>query len=216
MRITFFIITLLITASLIKLLTSTEIAYSIFYAIFLLFLISPFFFKPKKVIYKQFKYLGIWGLIFLLGITLIAYKDILLNNRITSVIMPGHVEYNEQELIFYIANDNHFYIHANVNGRFTKFLLDTGASDIILSKQDAIKLGFDLNNIIYNKRYHTANGIIKAASITLNKIIIGDIEFYNIPATISNSDMQISLAGMSFLKLFNSYNFDNNRVVLKK
>ncbi|MBT4989236.1 MAG: TIGR02281 family clan AA aspartic protease [Rickettsiales bacterium] len=194
----------------------TGSGYFIIYAALLLYLLVPILTQSKTEILRKFRYLAIWGVIFITGFIAISYKDIFLNNRIVANLVPGRAEYNQQEVIFYAASDNHFYVHALVNRHKIEFLLDTGASDIILSKKDASMLGFDLASLKYNKIYYTANGAVRAASVTLDKIIIGDMVFNNIRVSINDGDMHKSLLGMSFLRLFSSYRFESDRVTLVK
>ncbi|MBT4921393.1 MAG: TIGR02281 family clan AA aspartic protease [Rickettsiales bacterium] len=190
--------------------------YLIIYVILLFFLLLQTLTESKKALVKKLKYLIIWLMIFIIGFIVISYKDVFLNNRIIANLVPGRAEYNPREIIFYAANDNHFYVILEVNGQNIEFLLDTGASDIALSKADATKLGINLNSLNYNKIYHTANGVVKAAQITLDKVIIGDLVFYNVRASVSDGRMGVSLLGISFLRLFSAYKFDANKVVLVK
>ena len=168
------------------------------YSLLLLFLIFPIFYQSSSQILTKLKYLLIWFVIFAIIFVIVSYREDFFNSKIIANLIPGHAEYNEKEMIFYAANDGHFYIDTKVNGRKIMFLLDTGASDIILSKYDAVKLGFDLEKLNYNKLYFTANGKVKAASVVLDRIIVGDMEFRNIRASVNNAEMQGSLLGMSF------------------
>ena len=63
-------------------------------------------------------------------------------------------------------------------------MIDTGASDIVLGMQEAKKIGINPKNLIFNKRYQTANGEVFGASIRLNEIEVGGVKFYDMPASI--------------------------------
>jgi aspartyl protease family protein len=192
---------------------SLELAIS---GLFILYLILPIFSESKKIIITKFKYLLIWFGIFFVGFVIISYQDVFLNNRLMAHLVPGKAQYLEDKLVFFAANDNHFYINADINNVTIKFMLDTGASDIVLSKNDARKLGFDPNRLNYNKIYNTANGSVRGASIILPRVIIGNLVFENVRASVNDGDMSGSLLGISFLQLFSSYSFEGNKVTLAK
>ena len=93
-------------------------------------------------------------------------------------------------------------------------MIDTGASNIALTKQDAINLGFDLKALNYTRTYSTANGTSKAAPVQLDTVQIGDIVFKNIEATVGKGELDVSLFGMSIISRFKSFNLDKDLLVL--
>lgn len=195
---------------------SEDMKYTVVYGIFILSLIYSVFAGRKSIVIRKIKYLLIWLLIFFMGFVVISYKDVLLNSRLVANLVPGYAVHDHKQLVFYVANDRHFYIRSNINGINIKFLLDTGASDIILTRQDAVKLGINLAALKYDKIYNTANGVVRAASVMLPEIMIGDWVFRDVRVSVNDADMDISLLGMSFLRLFSSYKFDNEKVVLTR
>lgn len=117
------------------------------------------------------------------------------------------------------AIDGHFYVDAQINGKIIKFMIDTGASDIVLNDDDAKTLGIKTYLLRYDKVYLTAMGEIKNAPYILEKIKIGEIEVNNINASISRltqEKMGISLLGASFLNRLSSYKFTNNILTLQQ
>lgn len=164
--------------------------------------------------YKKIIYLISWLGIFILLFVSYSYRDILTNNRVFAQLMPGSAVKNDRSLIFYVAEDNHFYVIAKINHRKIKFLLDTGATNIVLTASDAQKAGIDTNNLNYNRLYQTANGQVRAASVQVKNFIVGDREFNDINISITKSNMGVSLLGISFLNLFSKYQFDKHKVIL--
>src|SRR5687768_12953269 len=63
------------------------------------------------------------------------------------------------------AKDGHYWAEAQVDGRWVHFLVDTGASAVALTSQDAQRLGFDLSNLVYDRPVATANGKTLAARV---------------------------------------------------
>lgn len=131
-------------------------------------------------------------------------------------LFPGHAIYNKNNnsISFYTAEDGHFYANLYINQVKIKFLLDTGASNIMLSKLDAKKANIAIDNLKYNKRYSTANGIVLGAKINLPTLAIKDRMFHNIQANITDSKQDISLLGIDFFNLFAKYEFDRYKVTL--
>ncbi len=117
-------------------------------------------------------------------------------------------------MIIEIAQDGHFYIDVKINNEPVRFMIDTGASDIVLNMDEAKKVGIKLDELNYNKRYQTANGAAFGASVVLNEIEVGGVKFHDVGASINEADMGISLLGMSFLRKFRKYEFYQDRLIL--
>ena len=133
-----------------------------------------------KNIKRNLIYLSIWLVIFLVLFIIFSYREFFLNNRIIAQLRPGYAIYNQKNdsISFYAAEDGHFYANLYVNKVKIRFLLDTGASNIVLSKQDAKKANINIDNLKYNKRYSTANGIVLGARINLPILAVQDKFFY--------------------------------------
>ena len=105
-----------------------------------------------------------------------------------------------------VANDGgDFVVEAFVDGTSVIFVVDTGASDVILSLTDAERVGLDPDSLSYTRAYTTANGTIFGAPIRLESISIGPIAVENVRASISQTDLSTSLLGMSFLKRLDGF-----------
>ncbi len=185
-----------------------------YYIIWILFLSSFLFYNEKKEIIKSGKYLLIWLLIFSVIIAIYSYKDIFLNNRVVSSLIPGYGYKSDNKLTYIKSKDNHFYINATVNNQNIKFMVDTGASSIILNKKDAVKIGIDLQNLTYDRAFSTANGVIYCATVKLPYLKIKDLLLEDIYVAINPSDSNISLLGMSFLQYFYKYEFNQDSLTL--
>ncbi|WP_447582140.1 retropepsin-like aspartic protease family protein [Anaplasma marginale] len=111
------------------------------------------------------------------------------------------------------SKDGHFYILAAINGENITFLVDTGATDVVLSEKDAQKIGAHMRPVQQSKTYHTANGAIKATYFQIPEIRIGTLVARNVGASISTSELRTSLLGMSFLKHFH-FTMRNDELLL--
>jgi aspartyl protease family protein len=114
------------------------------------------------------------------------------------------------------ARDDHFRVDAVVNGHVMNFLIDTGASDVALSIDDARRLGFDPASLRFNQSYQTANGETMGARVTLDTITVGDITARDVRASVMQGDVGVSLLGMSFLNALGSYEFRGERLILRR
>ncbi len=93
----------------------------------------------------------------------------------------------------------HFVVDGQVNGGSVRFLLDTGATMIVLSSADAARLGID-----YRKgqpsMMNTANGVAPAYRVKLDSVRVGDITVNSVDAVVMEGGvLPVALLGMSFL-----------------
>jgi aspartyl protease family protein len=141
-------------------------------------------------------------------------KDVLL--RVRSELIPGYpVTTDPTALVLYESPDGHFRVIGRVNGTPVTFLIDTGASGIVLSPSDAKRVGIDMNGLSFVRVYETANGLGRGAPFSLTSMSIGPIELSNVPASINQSDMRDSLLGMSFLKQMASFEIQGRKLTLR-
>ena len=136
----------------------------------------------------------------------IAVKD-----RIVGEILPHRaVETGPGRVAFRAASGGHFQVEATVDGVAIRFLVDTGASDIVLRPADARRLGFDLDRLRFSRIYQTANGTVRGAPVTLGEVTVGPIRLANVAASVNGAPMNQSLLGMSFLNRLSGYEVRGN------
>lgn len=95
--------------------------------------------------------------------------------------------------------DGHFWAEAKVDGRAIRFLVDTGATAVSLSKADAQRLGIDVAGLDYAYDVVTADGRTRAASVKLGSVSIAGAKVANVDALVIESGLDTSLLGMSYL-----------------
>ncbi|WP_417316822.1 retropepsin-like aspartic protease family protein [Emcibacter sp.] len=111
----------------------------------------------------------------------------------------------------------HYWIDGEVDGTAVTFVVDTGASFISLSYEDAEKAGLDPGNLEYDGRINTANGVARIARINLSSFRVGAIEVYDVPAIVSSpGSLSVSLLGMSFLNRLDSFQVEGEHLVLRR
>jgi clan AA aspartic protease (TIGR02281 family) len=121
--------------------------------------------------------------------------------------------------VVYLTRDlrtGHFHVNALVNGTAVNFLVDTGASDVALSTDDALRLGLHPDKLVYNMPYQTANGVSMAARVTIDEIKVGDNVVRNVQASVGQGNMDMSLLGMTFLNRIGSIEVKGDRLVLRQ
>ncbi len=118
------------------------------------------------------------------------------------------------EIVLQAGPHGHFMVDAVVNGEALRFLVDTGASSIFLTPRDAEKIGLTPARLTFSERYDTANGEIRAAPVNLRSLRIGQLEFYDLPASVGEAPGSVSLLGMTFLKRFDSYQVSGDTLTL--
>jgi len=96
-----------------------------------------------------------------------------------------------------------------------RFLVDTGASDVVLSPGDAARLGFDVKGLSYTRRYRTANGLVFGAPVRIERMAIGPIFIDKVRASVNGAPMGLSLLGMSFLGRLSGFDVSQDTLTLR-
>lgn len=185
---------------------------SIFVSIIILLTLFYYFLKTHGVKAAMVKIL-IWKVIFYIIIICYAFRFELqyAGYRVLAVLIPSYSWTNEQgQIMISRSEDGHFYTSAQVNGIDIKFMIDTGASDVALTKEAAKALKFDLSTLKFSKVYSTANGISSAAPVILTRFKIGSKIFESVNAHVGSGDLDISLLGMSVIGRFKGFNIDKD------
>lgn len=111
----------------------------------------------------------------------------------------------------------HFETEAEINGRDVDVMVDTGASLVALTYDDAERAGIDVRTSDFTHRAQTANGIARVAPVTISRIRIGDITVRNVPAVVSERGAsQRTLLGMSFLGRLSRVEMRGSTLVLEE
>ncbi len=111
----------------------------------------------------------------------------------------------------------HFRSEGRIDGRSVGFLIDTGASVIALTADDAAMLGLHPGNSEYRVLLKTANGVVRAAPTTLDMVEIGDIMVRDVAAVVMpDGALDENLLGMSFLSRLRHFEYSEGKMVLEQ
>lgn len=93
-----------------------------------------------------------------------------------------------------------YYINGKINGRTSRFLIDTGATYVTISGNFALQMGLDYRATGKVELVETASGRVPAYRIRLENIAAGGIGLRNITAiVIEGNHPNVALLGNSFL-----------------
>ncbi|MDO9412924.1 MAG: TIGR02281 family clan AA aspartic protease [Pseudolabrys sp.] len=115
------------------------------------------------------------------------------------------------------GRDHHYETSARIDGAPVDFIVDTGATLVILRESDAARAGIRPSRADYTANVSTANGVTKAARAKLDRVEIGGITVYDVPALVlPDNALWRNLLGMSFLSRLKRYEVASGRMVLEQ
>jgi len=155
---------------------------------------------------------AIWVLIFL-GVTIAyGFKD-----QLTSQLYPDSAQsMDDRTIMLRRAGDGHFYARVRVNGAEIRFMVDTGATNLVLSQQDARRIGLAMDSLNYILPTSTANGTVYGAGVVLDRVELGGFADADVQAVVNGGRMSISLLGMAYLDRFRSFSVEGDRLLLSR
>ncbi|MCK6452148.1 MAG: TIGR02281 family clan AA aspartic protease [Alphaproteobacteria bacterium] len=171
--------------------------------------------------------LVIWGAIGLGLLTAYSFRAefAFLKDRVTAELVPHRGSAppaaamragEPPSITFRTRQGGHFVVEAQVNGSPIRFMVDTGASDVMLTAADARRAGINPNALNFTQRYQTANGIALGAPVVLTRVSVGPVEVENVHGSVSQAEGGISLLGMSFLGRLSGYEVRDGALTLRQ
>jgi len=182
------------------------------YLLLLLLFVGGFFLWGRRSLGRNLRDLAVWALIFAMVIIAYGFRDVLRQELLPSAMVQTSADTVELRR----GSDGHFHAAVEVNGQTVRFMVDTGASDIVLSRRDAERVGIDPATLNYLGRARTANGTVSTAAVRLGLVRLGSFTDTNVPASVSDSRMDTSLLGMSYLDRFANIEIAGDRMRLRR
>ena len=136
--------------------------------------------------------------------------------RVMAELVPGHAFTRGRTVAITRAMTGDFAVTAQINGAKVAMVLDTGATSIVLSRDDAKAAGLPLEVLSYTVPIETANGRTRAAPVTLDRIAVGGLVERSVEALIAQpGQLKTSLLGMSFLNRLQSWEVRGDQLLLR-
>ena len=160
----------------------------------------------------------LWVVIGLTLVVVYSYRFELHNvaDHVLVALVPGYVVSHGRNVEIGRNSAGDFAISAQINGARVAMVLDTGASAVVLTHDDAKAAGLPLEVLNYTVNIDTANGRTRAAPVTLDRLAIGGLTERSVEAlVVQPGQLKMSLLGMSFLNRLQSFEVSGDRVVLK-
>ena len=189
---------------------NTDSTMSLIYLVLLLAAVGGWIFTSgRRELGKLAQQMAAWALIFVGVIAAVGLWD-----DIRGTVMPSQAVLQGGEISVPRAPDGHYYLDAVVNGTPVRFMVDTGATDIVLTQADAAAAGIDPRGLVYSARAMSANGEVGIAPVVLDRVAIGPVETEGVRAMVNGGDMRQSLLGMRYLQQFSKMEIGDGALIL--
>ena len=160
---------------------------------------------------RMVRHAVLWALIFIGALAAVGlWQDI------RPQLAPAQIVSGDGVLEVDRDRSGHFSVVADVNDAPIEFLVDTGASSIVLSRSDAQRISIDMDDLVFTGRADTANGTVRTAPVTLDTIELGGIQDRNVRAYVTDGELFGSLLGMDYLRRYDKIEIQRNKLVLTR
>ena len=114
-------------------------------------------------------------------------------------------------------SQGHFLVEPIINGIRLRMLVDTGATLVVLAREDAHRIGINPLPADFRATVSTANGSVLVAPVLLKEVMVGDLSVRDVSAAVfPDNRLQVGLLGMSFLSKLSRFEVAGARLVLKQ
>jgi len=132
-------------------------------------------------------------------------------------LLPETQSVDQQGNVTLLRNaQGYFQVRGLVNDAPVDFVIDTGASLIVLSQADATSVGFDVDSLRYDGVASTANGEVRFAQVLLDSFAIGDSVDVGVGASVNAGELSTSLLGLAYLDRFSRIVIEADRMILER
>ena len=169
-------------------------------------------YRYRKRFGQAAQHAAIWVLIFIGVVLAFGFSEPLKQSLFPESAQPV----DDNTVALERARDGHFYATLEVNGRDIRFMIDTGASSIVLARGDAQRAGIDTNNLSFHIPTQTANGLVFSAPVRIRSMRLAGFTDFDVLATVNTGPLDLSLLGMDYLNRFSSFRVQDDRFYLTR
>ena len=183
------------------------------YLVLLLAAVGGYFVaENRQTLGKNLRQLLIWGLIFLGALAAVGlWQDIRNDLSPRQNLVQG-----TGQIVLPRAYDGHFYATLLMNGQPIDFVLDTGASNIVLTKEDALSAGVKMEALRFFGRAMSANGPVRTAPARIARVELLGIQDYGVEVWVNDGEMPGSLLGNDYLQRFEKIEIQRDKMILTR
>jgi aspartyl protease family protein len=199
-------------------LSTGEFVSFVYWGVLLVFLGSAVVVMFRRHIAQALVAAVLWVALALILLVGYSYRYELRNvaDRVLAELIPGHVVGRGRSVEVARTSGGDFDLAAQINGASVAMVLDTGASSVVLTREDAKAAGLPLEVLAYTVNIDTANGHTRAAPVRLDRIAIGGLVERSVEALVAQpGQLKTSLLGMSFLNRLQSWEVRGDRLLLR-
>jgi aspartyl protease family protein len=179
----------------------SDVAYLFFLLLFLAFIGGSYFISRKGQFGQSIQQMAIWCLIFFGFLSVYG-----LRNTINAELFPEKVVVEQNgSYVFQRDEDGHFYATLKINDIPIKLVVDTGATGLVLTKEDAKLVGLPMDRLVYSQTAYTANGKVASAPVVLHDVRMGNTVHSRMRASVNGGALHSSLLGMEYISEFSEF-----------
>jgi aspartyl protease family protein len=166
---------------------------------------------------RLLKMAGAWIAIFAAILVVSAYREEAgaVLARIAGEADPARGTVEGGEFRVRARSDGHFWVRADVDGQSVLFLVDTGASGIVLTADAADRIGIDRSRLVFDQLARTANGTVRGASARVRMIEVGPIVRTNMRVSVTEGALDTNLLGMDFMRTLSGWRVEGDTLIMR-
>jgi len=195
----------------IRTMSGTDFGSLAFLGLMGLMIASSYFVSQRGNMGRTAQQAAIWGLIFV-GVVA-AYG---MWGDVERTVLSRQSVVDENTISVPRAPNGHYHLTLEINGAPIAFVVDTGATQMVLTQEDAQRVGINLADLSFLGTANTANGVVRTAAVRLDEVRLGPIVDQGVRAVVNQGQMDGSLLGMTYLSKFQSLEIRADELVLTR
>lgn len=170
-----------------------------------------YFVSHRQSLGKTLRHAVLWLLIFIGMLAAVGLWE-----DVRHTLAPVTITHGDGVIEVPRDSGGHYSVIAKLNGAPVEFLIDTGASNVVLSKEDAERIGINVEELAFIGQAQTANGTVRTAPVRIDTLDLGGIQDTNVKAYVTDGALFGSLLGMDYLQRYEKIEIARDRLVLTR